>query len=174
MTSTLIGSNPTAPAPRPPAHPELPPLSPAACATVAATLAAAPQRWLRFAATDAREGRWYERILREDRFEAWILGWAPGHALDFHDHGVSAGAFRVLRGALLERHTTRDSTDTPGQRVHLTGATTAFGPDHVHSVTAAGTAPTLSIHVYSPPLLTMTHYDVAAGSAPLATSTEVC
>jgi predicted metal-dependent enzyme (double-stranded beta helix superfamily) len=74
----------------------------------------------------------------------------------------------------LERHTTRDSADGPGERVHLARSTAAFGPDHVHSVAAAGTAPALSIHVYSPPLLTMTHYDVAPGSIPIATSTEVC
>jgi len=190
MTSTILGSTTSfpgrrrrrrqphrrlQPTPSPALSPgRLPFLSPGACAAVADTLAAASHRWLRLVETDTPDGRWFERIRLDERYDAWLLGWAPGHELDFHDHGGSAGAFHVVRGALLERHTARHSADDPCDRVLLARSTTSFGSDHVHSVSAAGRAPALSIHVYSPPLLAMTHYEVAPGSVPIATSREVC
>ncbi|MCU1456511.1 MAG: cysteine dioxygenase [Actinomycetia bacterium] len=171
MTSATLGSA-LSPVELPTA--DRPPLGPDACASIAATLAASPQRWLRFTGPGTLESRWFQRVVREARYEAWILGWAPGHELDFHDHGPSSGAIHVLRGALLEQHTSRGSADAPHDRYLLARSTVSFGPDHVHSVTAAGPTAALSIHVYSPPLDTMTHYDVAPGSVPVATSTEVC
>ena len=38
------------------------------------------------------------------------------------------------------------------------GEAVSFGPDHIHDVANAGRWPTLSIHVYSPRLRSMTFY----------------
>ena len=47
--------------------------------------------------------RWYQRLLREDDQEVWLLSWLPGQRTGFHDHGRSAGAFTVVQGCLRER-----------------------------------------------------------------------
>jgi Cysteine dioxygenase type I len=47
--------------------------------------------------------RWYQRLTSDDDHEVWLLSWLPGQRTGFHDHGESAGAFTVARGALRER-----------------------------------------------------------------------
>ena len=49
------------------------------------------------------------------------------------------------------------STGTVTSRLR-TGQVRAFGTCHVHDVTATGPRPAVSLHVYSPRLLTMTRY----------------
>ena len=36
--------------------------------------------------------RWYEPLLEDASFEAWLLGWPVGEGIDLHDHGSSSGA----------------------------------------------------------------------------------
>ena len=35
--------------------------------------------------------------------EIWLLSWVPGQGTALHDHGLSAGAFAVAQGTLIER-----------------------------------------------------------------------
>ena len=51
------------------------------------------------------------------------------------------------------------------QRRHVSpGEVLAFGPDHVHDLANPGPDVAISLHVYSPPLQTMTFYDDAPGT----------
>ena len=103
--------------------------------------------------------RWYALVAASDSFEAWVIGWPVGGAIELHDHGGSSGAVHVVRGALEETSTNRVSR-TPLARARVAeGEGIVFGADHVHDVVNPGDEPALSIHVYAPRLVSMTFYD---------------
>jgi predicted metal-dependent enzyme (double-stranded beta helix superfamily) len=129
----------------------------AALATIAAGLAAAmsPDALV----LDPGSDRGYLRLLDTDVYEAWLIAWGPGGSLDLHDHGGSAGAVVVVHGELMERYTDRHRTlPLRTHRVRAHEALT-IDPTRVHGVWNPGPASALSVHVYSPPLTTMTFYD---------------
>lgn len=102
--------------------------------------------------------RYYVPLFANDRASGWLITWAPGTALEFHDHGDAAGALALVQGSLSERYTDRA---VPGPLAHRTlaaGSVTSFGPDHVHEVRNLGSVPAISIHVYTPSLDNMTFY----------------
>ena len=104
-------------------------------------------------------GRRWLRLLGTRSYDAWLIGWPPGTGLDLHDHGESSAAVCIVSGALDER---RPSADAPGGAVtrHLVaGDAIAFGSAHVHSMCNPRDVDALSVHVYSPPLSTMTFFE---------------
>jgi quercetin dioxygenase-like cupin family protein len=120
-------------------------------AEIAKSLADRPEQWLHRVRLSP-DGRWYERLHHDDDHEVWLISWLPGQATGFHDHGESEGAFTVVLGSLQERE--------PGEtRTVDAGGSWAFGPDYVHDVRNVSDAPAVSVHVYSPPLNTMTRYE---------------
>lgn len=106
----------------------------------------------------ATAGRRYVRLLQTPAYDAWLVEWGPGSDLDLHDHGGSASAYHVVTGVLLEQFASL-ARRRPVE-------TFAFGPGHVrlvppevaHRVWNPGPLPALSVHVYSPPLSSMTYY----------------
>lgn len=114
-------------------------------------LAAAPDEWVRRVRLSP-EGRWYERLHRDEELEVWLLSWLPGQSTGFHDHGGSRGAFAVALGTLREDDLSQERDLAPGD-------TRAFGPDYIHDVRNVSKAPAVSVHVYSPPLSLMHRYD---------------
>jgi mannose-6-phosphate isomerase-like protein (cupin superfamily) len=117
----------------------------------ARTLAARPEEWLSRVRLST-DGRWYERIHRDDSHEIWLISWLPEQSTGFHDHGESAGAFAVALGS-LEEH------DIAGARGVAVGQVRGFGPGYIHDVRNVGSAPAVSVHVYSPPLAVMNRYE---------------
>ena len=111
--------------------------------------------------------RHYARLAAERSFEAWLLTWVPGQGTDWHDHGVSAGAFLTVRGTLTEQQAMvgRDGPPRilPGSRELPVGALRPFGTKHIHKVTNNALEPAVSLHVYSPALVEMNAYDVVDG-----------
>jgi predicted metal-dependent enzyme (double-stranded beta helix superfamily) len=138
-------------------------LTPTALRRLATDLAHRTALWRDQLQWSASE-RWYAQLTSTPLYDVWLLSWGPGQATELHDHGGSAGAFHVLAGALRETV----ATPTPSS-VRLTERTVeprqtvAFGPAHVHDVAHAGTSRSASLHVYSPPLRSMTYYDTAGG-----------
>ena len=105
--------------------------------------------------------RYYARLANEPDFEAWLLTWVPGQGTDWHDHGGSAGAFVVVRGALTEEHARlqQDGSAVVAETRSLgTGSLRPFGTRHIHKVTNTGLEPAVSIHVYAPALTRMNGY----------------
>ena len=103
--------------------------------------------------------RSFAQLLATADCEVWLIAWAAAGALEFHDHGGSSGALCVVEGQLLEtytdlvdRHPLRSVTVGPGRPMVLPAT-------RVHEVCNPGPAPALSVHVYSPPLRTMTFFD---------------
>ena len=44
--------------------------------------------------------RHYASIHRDEYVDIWLICWSPGNDTGWHDHDVSSGAVRVVRGAL--------------------------------------------------------------------------
>jgi hypothetical protein len=146
---------------------------------IAARWAAAPDTWPvapRYNPVD----RWYHRLAVSGDHEVWLLTWLPGQGTDLHDHGGSAGAFQVVRGALTEDTVTSGipaaiGGDGGAGPVRITarelgeGAGRRFGSRHVHRITNRSGRPAASIHVYGPALTTMTRYRVGQGGLQVAT-----
>jgi hypothetical protein len=132
-------------------------------------IAASPQHWLHLVRYDPAR-RWYRR-LPWTREEVWLLSWLPGQHTGFHNHGRSAGAFTVVQGCLRERTAHRGRPDPVGAALPR-GAARSFGPWYIHDVTNDTLEPAVSIHAYSPQLMTMHRFDVSAGRlVPSATET---
>jgi quercetin dioxygenase-like cupin family protein len=104
--------------------------------------------------------RWHQRIYRDRRVDVWLISWLPAQGTQLHDHGGSSGSFTVLSGALTE-------ATVAGSELHdhhrTVGDSVGFGAHYVHDVRNLSDAPAVSIHAYSPPLTSMTYYDLADG-----------
>ena len=138
------------------------PLTPGQLAAEVRHLTSSPAEWVARVRLDP-EGRWYERINMTDDFEVWLISWLPGQSTGFHDHGVSAGAFGVVWGALDESVVNRRAVTPRPTRV-AAGDVRAFGPHYVHDVQNSSTGSVaVSVHAYSPPLSSMTRYNLTAG-----------
>jgi len=124
-------------------------------------LAASPPHWLHLVRYDPAR-RWYQRLLREEDREVWLLSWLPGQRTGFHDHGSSGGAFTVVQGCLRERAAYGGRPD-PAGAARMPGPVRSFGPRYVHDVRNESVAPAVSVHAYSPPLTTMDRFDVTGG-----------
>ena len=113
--------------------------------------------------------RWHVRLHRDDEHEIWLLGWTAQQEVELHDHGGSVGAFAVVEGRLVEDHVGPRGFR---QRRWPAGTASAFPAARIHHVWNPGPAPATSIHVYSPPLSSMTYYERAASGALWAARTE--
>jgi len=102
------------------------------------------------------------RLIAQTRdFDAWLIAWPGGTAAELHDHGGSRGALHVINGSLVETIPWREEGGevTLARREVHSGVTLAFGAGHVHDVRNEAVVHALSLHVYSPPLASMTYYD---------------
>jgi predicted metal-dependent enzyme (double-stranded beta helix superfamily) len=143
------------------------PLTPGQLAAEVQHLTSSPAEWVARVRLDP-EGRWYERIHMTDDYEVWLISWLPGQSTGFHDHGASAGAFGVVWGALDESVATRRGPAGKATRV-AAGDVRAFGPRYVHDVQNSSTGSVaVSVHAYSPPLSSMTRYNVTSGGLAVA------
>jgi hypothetical protein len=103
-----------------------------------------------------RENRCWARVAVSDTFDAWLISWPMGGAVDLHDHGGSAGAIVVVAGELTEVRPTQGGLT---RRVLSVGAVHDVAHDAIHDVLNVGPSRALSVHVYSPPLSVMRFYD---------------
>jgi quercetin dioxygenase-like cupin family protein len=98
------------------------------------------------------------RVFLGPDHDVWLLRWPPGTRVTPHDHGDSVGAFSVLEGALIELRW-RDSI--PDRRLVVPGEAVCVERGVVHDVVATRRV-SYSLHAYSPPLDTMSFYDVSS------------
>jgi hypothetical protein len=106
--------------------------------------------------------RWHQRIYRDARLDVWLISWLPTQATSLHDHGGSAGAFTVIEGELTETIAAqqRGRSRRPVEYTRQAGESVGFGSHYIHDVRNAGVHAALSVHAYSPPLTSMTYYDL--------------
>jgi predicted metal-dependent enzyme (double-stranded beta helix superfamily) len=146
----------------PPSPTAAEPLPAAVLADIVSGLAAARDLWGAVVCHDPG-GRRPVRLLASEAYEVWVIGWTTGQRVEPHDHGRSAGAVLVVEGALVEvlpqpgRLAVEHALE-PGRVRHVAVGT-------VHDVLNRAPEPATSLHVYSPPLSSMTWYDPATLAA---------
>jgi predicted metal-dependent enzyme (double-stranded beta helix superfamily) len=134
--------------------------------------------WTAIVADEVRQGRhdvhadpderWHVRLFQDDRVDVWLISWTTEQGTQMHDHGDSAGAFTVVSGELTEA-VWDPTVGHVVERTVATGDAVAFGTSYVHDVRNVGIQTAVSVHAYSPPLTTMSFYDVVDGELePLA------
>ncbi len=131
------------------------PLSEEILATIASGLASVTSPW-QMPTGGVPTTRCYRQILSTAAYDAWVICWPAGVTLGLHDHGGSSGALCVVSGELHEE--TCGEGGVVDERSLGPGAVSSFGPAQVHGVSNRGHLPATSVHVYSPPLTSMTHY----------------
>ena len=100
-------------------------------------------------------------MLSTEQYDAWLIHWPTGTGLDAHDHGGSIGAFAVVSG-VLDEDVHVDGVDHT--RRLRAGESVTFAGDHVHAVINRGETGATSVHVYSPPLRSMSFYSGSPAS----------
>jgi len=122
---------------------------------LACGVAAAEPYWRLHVVHDPFERR-PVRLLATELYEVWVIGWTQGQGVELHDHGESAGCLVVVEGELTEDIVHFRSKE---QRRLPAGTVRELPVGVVHEVSNQGAAPATSIHVYSPPLITMNRFD---------------
>ena len=128
-----------------------------------------PVRWESIVELPDGSDRWWTRLYAGERFDLWLLSWLPGGGTDLHDHGPSAAAFSVVRGALSEVRVDRHGRSST--HIRRAGSATALDRGVIHDVNGTGDAPAVSIHAYSPPLREMTFFSRDDKGVPRLTRT---
>ena len=77
-----------------------------------------------------------------------------------HDHGGSAGAIYVVEGELVEHRPNPAGVGRPLRRALRALDHRPMAASHVHAVANESSGAAASVHVYSPPLETMHHYEL--------------
>ncbi len=121
----------------------------------AGAIAARPDLWRPLVRHDPA-ARVFTLLERDAHVETWVISWMPGHDTGFHDHDLSSGAVMVVEGKVRE-HRLRFGADATS-RVVEAGDFFEFRETDIHRVTHEGDEPTVSVHVYSPPLRRMGRY----------------
>ena len=130
-------------------------LDPEGCAAVATRAAAL----IDLDALDASGRGEAVQLWRTDDSEAWLNTWWQARDSGFHDHDGSCGGVHVIGGEVLgeylrvegERQVTR----------YGAGAAFSFDGDAIHRVDHLAGA--VTVHVYSPRLRTIGHYELVDG-----------
>ena len=144
-------------------------LTPEQAEQLAADLAARPQLW-RHHVRHSEDERIYTSLYRDHHLDVWLICWTGSQDTGLHDHDLSGGAVRVVDGELDEdRLRMGTGIDTARYRP---GESFCFDSTRIHDVRHAGDAPTVSLHLYSPPLWRMGHYAVDGDGHVTRTSTS--
>lgn len=120
-------------------------------------LAGRPELWIDLIKHD-RTQRVYEELFSDDHVTAWLICWMEDHDTGFHDHDISSGAVAVVSGRVREERLALDGPRS--NRLFKAGGSFHFSASDIHRVRHAGDAPAVTLHAYSPPLLSMGAYVV--------------
>ena len=122
-----------------------------------ADLAASPDRW-RHLVRHASDARVYEQIWDDENVNAWVICWSEDQDTGFHDHDDSSAAIAVISGQVREDRLRLGRS--PRSRVIGPGSIFTVPAVAIHRVLHAGTAPAVTLHAYSPPLVRTGAYRV--------------
>jgi hypothetical protein len=116
--------------------------------------------WRHMVRHDAAE-RVYHQLYRDPSIDVWLICWMHRQDTGYHDHDRSSGAVFVCEGTLCEDFFQRqdDGWIREQTRRHEAGGSFDFDATYIHGVRNEGTEPATSLHVYSPALWRMGHYE---------------
>jgi hypothetical protein len=131
------------------------PLSPDECASLARAAAEQVDP-----AALVREGEGsYELLWRNESSEGWLNTWWEPRDTGFHDHGGSCVGVYLLEGRAS--HETLVVGGPRRIRDHVEGEALSLGSTGIHRMEHERGA--VTIHVYSPPLREIGHYEIVSG-----------
>jgi hypothetical protein len=104
------------------------------------------------------------RVHRSATYDIWLIRWGAGSGTVLHDHSGSAGALYVVAGDLVEHHPHPAGFARPLRRELRKRDHRPMPASHVHDVANESNVTAASIHVYSPPLEAMHHYELTDAS----------
>ncbi len=129
---------------------------------LAHAIAAEEGLWRPYVRHDA-DMRFYQQLYRDPNLDVWLICWVSGQSTGYHDHDRSSGAVVVCEGTLLEDwfRIEEDGWVRVKTTVHEAGGSFDFDAADIHGVRHPGgdAGPATSIHVYSPALWRMGHYE---------------
>lgn len=116
--------------------------------------------WQEFERHDS-EVRQYQQLYRDPNVDVWLICWMHRQDTGYHDHDRSSGGVYVCGGMLCEDHFHRDDDGWIRERTkhHEAGGSFDFDAAYIHGVRNETDFPATSIHVYSPALWRMGHYE---------------
>jgi hypothetical protein len=123
------------------------------------TIAGGLARTAHPSALESGSPRAFRRLLETPSYEAWLIAWEPATSLELHDHGGSVGVVWVVAGRLVETYTDLTTRWELCSQELDPGDVLAVPASRVHQVWNPYRSRALSVHVYSPPLSTMTFFD---------------
>jgi hypothetical protein len=131
-----------------------------ALAALAAEIGAEESLWRGLVHHDAAE-RQYQQLYRDPNIDVWLICWTAGQGTGYHDHDRSSGSVYVCEGSLMEDSFQRepDGWIREHSRQHDAGSSFDFDASYIHGVRHTGEEAATSIHVYSPALWRMGHYE---------------
>jgi quercetin dioxygenase-like cupin family protein len=95
------------------------------------------------------------RLIGTEVYDVWLITWPSGTGMSHHDHGSSLSVLQVVSGILAEIHA---PAGEPGRtRLLETGCSAVTEPGQAHELWNPGPSEATSVHVYSPPLETVTY-----------------
>jgi predicted metal-dependent enzyme (double-stranded beta helix superfamily) len=105
--------------------------------------------------------RYFHQLYRDPNLDIWLICWLNTQDTGYHDHDVSCGAVFVVDGDLVEDYFYKNESGwiREHSRDRPAGSAWHFDPSSIHGLRHAGGPPTTSIHVYSPALWRMGHYE---------------
>jgi hypothetical protein len=144
-----------------PAAPTTLPLPPRLLAALAVDYASGTDlEWIGECIGEPEAGaRTSARVHLSASHDVWLIRWGVGSRTEMHDHGGSAGAFYVVDGDLVELRPGPTGTGAPRRREVHTFDHRAMHASHLHEVVNESDRVAVSVHVYSPPLTSMQHYE---------------
>jgi cysteine dioxygenase len=113
-------------------------------------------------------------VLRTPHLELLVLCWRPGQASTIHDHAGSLNAIRVRNGELTSRVFRRAAGAAPDagpvelaseDRIRPGEALVGVDRGGIHQLGNTTDEALVTIHVYAPPLLALTVYDMESSVA---------
>ncbi|HEU5263528.1 MAG TPA: cysteine dioxygenase family protein [Gaiellaceae bacterium] len=130
-------------------------LAPEECAALARLAA----ELVELSALERRGAGSFELLWRNEHSEAWLNLWWEPRDTGFHDHGGSCVGVHVLEGRA--RNEALVVGGPRRVREYAAGESFTFPGDGIHRMEHEQGA--VTIHVYSPPITAIGHYDLVDG-----------
>ena len=129
------------------------------CEEVAYAIVTTEELW-RHEVKHNQDSRFFAQLYRDPAIDVWLICWSNRQDTGYHDHDRSSGAVCVAEGSLLEDYFQRDEDGWIREKTnrHEVGGSFHFDASYIHGVRHVGDGAT-SIHVYSPALWRMGHYE---------------
>ena len=139
-------------------------LTRAELAALAVEIGGEPRLWADRVRHDP-DTRNFTQLYRDTNLDVWLICWLNAQDTGYHDHDLSSGAVYVCEGELCEDYFYRDAEGWIHVRTRPRAAGEVFHFDaaSIHGMRHAGGPPATSIHVYSPALWRMGHYEPGEG-----------